>query len=286
MPRTPLLAALVSATSAALLLLGGATPAASAAGRWAPPGKAAIRPGVQMFTEGAQCTGNSVFTNADRRVYVGYSAHCAGTGAATDTNGCVAKSHPLGTRVRFAEGASLVSGGDTVGRGRLVYSSWVTMQRRGTKNANACAHNDFALVRVGRDHVGKVNPTVPFWGGPTGVDTNGSLPGDEVYSYGNTSLRAGITELSPKVGTSVGSTAGDWTHPVYTLTPGVPGDSGSGFLDAQGRALGTLSTLAVAPLPASNGVGDLDHELRYAQRHSGIDGLRLVKGTVGFSGIL
>jgi hypothetical protein len=285
MRRSRLLAAALTALCTGVAGLTVATPA-QAAGRWAPAEQALITPGVQMYTDGAQCTANFVFTDADRRVYVGYAAHCAGTGEATDTNGCDAASLPLGTRVRFARGGSLVGGGETVGRGRLVYSSWLTMQRRGTTKQNACAYNDFALVRVGAKHVGKVNPTVPFWGGPVGLRTEGTLTGDEVYSFGSSSLRSGLTELAPKVGTSLGSWAGGWSHDVYTASPGVPGDSGSGFLDAQGRAIGTLSTLALAPFPGSNGVSDLAHELRFAQRHSGLERLRLVRGTEPFSPVL
>jgi hypothetical protein len=44
-----------------------------------------------------------------------------------------------------------------------------------------------------------------------------------------------------------------------------------------------LSTVALAPLPASNGLGDLHREVRYAQKHSGITGLRLVAGTKRFT---
>ncbi|HET9421338.1 MAG TPA: hypothetical protein VFO49_09385, partial [Nocardioides sp.] len=80
-----------------------------------------------------------------------------------------------------------------------------------------------------------------------------------------------------------GTSGEGWTHPVYTVSPGVPGDSGSAFLDAEGNALGTLSTLAVAPLAGSNGVGDLAHELAYAQQHGGISGLELVPGTEPFT---
>lgn len=283
MRRTALLASVLSLVAAAALFGGSTTTAATAATRWAPAGKATIHPGVQMYTKGAQCTGNFVFTDSAGRVYVGYAAHCAGTGEATDTNGCDAGSHPLGTRVRFASDGSLVSSGTTVGRGRLVYSSWLAMQRLGTARANPCAYNDLALVRVRRDFVGRVNPTVPYWGGPVGLSTAGTASGDKVYSYGSSSLRAGVTELSPKVGTSLGDDGNGWTHPVYTASPGVPGDSGSGFLDAQGRALGVLSTLTLLPLTGSNGVGDLAHELAFAQRHSGIDGLRLVHGTKPFS---
>lgn len=258
---------------------------ASAAPRWAPASSAQITPGVQMYTKGGQCTGNFVFTDASARVYVGYAAHCAGTGAATDTDGCRAASLPLRTRVTFHRGGTPVSTGTRVGRGRLVYSSWRAMSRAGTRNANACAYNDFALVKVDRADVRKVNPSVPFWGGPVGIDRDGTRAGEKVYSYGSSSLRFGLGLLSPKSGVSIGDARADrgWSHPVYTATPGIPGDSGSAFLDVDGEAVGTLSTLVLAPLPAANNLGDLAKQLAFARRHSGIKGLRLVKGTEPFS---
>jgi hypothetical protein len=253
---------------------------------WAPADTAAIHPGVQMYTEGAQCTANFVYTDGAGNTYVGYAAHCAGTGEATDTNGCDAASLPLGTKVDFVEGGSLVTSGTKVGSGTLAYSSWLTMQQRGETDENACAYNDLALVKVDAADVAKVNPSVPFWGGPVGINTAGTAAGDTVYSFGNSSLRAGVEELSPKQGTSLGTEGEGWSHPVYTVTPGVPGDSGSAFLDAEGKALGTLSTLAIAPLAGSNGVGDLSHELAYAQANGGIAGLSLVNGTEPFSPLL
>ena len=263
-----------------------AAPKKQARAAWAPAASAAIHPGVQMYTEGAQCTANFVYTDTAGTTYVGYAAHCAGTGEATDTNGCDAGSLPLGTKVDFVEGGSLVSEGTRVGGGTLVYSSWLAMQRNGETDENACAYNDLALVRVDAADTGKVNPSVPFWGGPVALNTTGTAAGDTVHSYGSSSLRAGIEQLSPKQGTSLGTEGEGWSHPVYTVTPGVPGDSGSAFLDAEGNALGTLSTLALAPLAGSNGVGDLGHELAYAQASSGITGLRLVPGTEPFSPIL
>lgn len=253
---------------------------------WAPAATAQIHPGVQMYTEGSQCTANFVYEDGSGATYVGYAAHCAGTGEATDTNGCDAASLPLGTRVSFVEGGSLVTEGTTVGEGTLAYSSWLTMQQRGETDENACAYNDLALVRVDAADVAKVNPSVPFWGGPVALSTAGTDAGDTVYSYGNSSLRGGVEALSPKQGTSLGAEGEGWSHPVYTVTPGVPGDSGSAFLDAEGNALGTLSTLAIAPLAGSNGVGDLAHELGYAQQHGPIGGLRLVPGTEPFSPVL
>jgi hypothetical protein len=193
--------ALVASTT----LLGGSTGTAAAAGRWAPEDKALIHPGVQMYTEGAQCTANFVFTDGTGTTYVGYAAHCAGTGAATDTDGCDSGSLPLGTKVDFVEGGSLVSGGTKVGSGTLAYSSWLTMQQKNETDPDTCAYNDLALVKVDAADVAKVNPSIPFWGGPVGINTTGTAPGDTVYSYGNSSLRGGITELSPKQGTSLGT---------------------------------------------------------------------------------
>lgn len=276
--------AALAASALALVAGVGLAPAPAAAGRWAPEARATITPGVQMFTSGAQCTGNFVFADSRGRVYVGYAAHCAARGSATDTDGCGTPSLPLGTRVRFARGATAATSGETVGRGRLAYSSWRTMQARAARGRapgrNACAANDFALVRVDRAVEGRVNPTVPSWGGPGGLSA-GAPAGTRVYSWGQSSLRP-TTLLSPKVGVSLGSTYGGWGWDVYTATPGVPGDSGSGVLDEHGRALGTLSTVTLAPLAGSNGLGDLSRELAYAQRWSGLEGLRLVRGTRAF----
>jgi hypothetical protein len=237
-----------------------------------------------MFTSGAQCTGNFAFADRRGRRYVGYAAHCAGRGGATDTDGCRTRSLPLGTRVRFATGATAVTRGTTLGHGRLVYSSWRAMRAAGTRNANACAANDFALVRVDAADRRRVNPSVPFWGGPTGLGRRAPAT-SSVYSWGQSSLRP-TTLLSPKTGVSLGATYGGWGMDVYTVAPGIPGDSGSGFLDAEGRAVGTLSTVAIAPLAGSNGLGNLRRELAFARKHSGIEGLRLLHGRQPFSPVL
>ncbi|QIK67417.1 hypothetical protein G7072_14665 [Nocardioides sp. HDW12B] len=282
--RTALAALSTAALSAAAFTATSAP--AGAAPTWAPADSAALHPGVQAYTDGSQCTTNFVFTDAAANVYLGYAAHCAGTGAATDTNGCDAGSLPLGTKVEFSEGGSLVSSGTQLGTGTLVYSSWLAMQKAGTTDTNACEYNDFALVKVDPAFVDDVNPSVPFWGGPEALESNGTTAGEDVFSYGNSSLRGGIEALSPKQGASLGTTGGGWSHSVYTVTPGVPGDSGSAFLDADGNALGTLSTLAIAPVAGSNGVGDLSRELSFAQANSGISGLQLALGTEPFNAIL
>jgi hypothetical protein len=243
----------------------------SAAMAWAPPGQATVHPGVQVFTEGAQCTSNFVFEDG-ANVYLGQAAHCSGTGGQTETDGCSSASLPLGTPVQVS-GASKP--------GILVYNSWLTMQANGETNPDACAYNDLALIKIDPADVGKVNPSIPGFGGPTGVGSIGGL-GSTVYSYGNSELRGGITKLSPKQGVVVQNEGNGWSHIVVTLTPGVPGDSGSGFLNGSGQAIGVLSTLQLAPLAGTNGVGDIGKELAYMRANSSFSGVQLVHGTQPF----
>ncbi len=260
-------AAILGAALMALLVV--AAPAA-AEPDWAPAGEADIRPGNMTFTEGGQCTSNFVFFDAEDNVYIGQAAHCSGTGGSTAINGCDSESLPLGTEVEI-EGASQP--------GTLAYSSWLAMREAGETDFETCQFNDFALVQVDPADVDKVNPTIPVLGGPTGIDdTTTAL--EKVSSYGNSSLRGGIDLLKPKIGTSLGQSISRWTHNVVTVTPGIPGDSGSGFIDREGRAFGTLSTLQILPLAGSNGVSDLSLALGY-MRSSGFDA-ELAEGTEEF----
>ena len=88
---------------------------------------ATIHPGVQMFTAGAQCTGNFVFNDAP-----------AGSTSGTPPTAPARAPRPTPTgaapaRTRSAPGSASRTGapsptsGTTVGRGTLVYSSWITM---------------------------------------------------------------------------------------------------------------------------------------------------------------
>ena len=156
------------------------------------------------------------------------------------------------------------------------------MQAANETDANTCDYNDFALIKLDPADYGKVNPSIPFWGGPTGT-TSTTTTGQKVLSYGNSSLRLGIAQLSPKEGISLGQTGGGWSHEVYTVTPGIPGDSGSAFIDNQGRAFGVLSTVQLAPKPAANGVGDVSRELAYLASHGG-PAITLANGTEPFRG--
>lgn len=263
------------ATIAAALTVAavGAFSPADAAPTWAPADTAAIHPGTQTFTSGGQCTANFVFTDAADNVYIGQAAHCSGTGGQTETNGCDAGTLPVGTTVEV-DGASQP--------GTMVYNSWATMQAVGETDPDTCAYNDFALIQLHPDDHDDVNPSIPVWGGPVGF-SDGTEMLEEVYSFGNSSLRQGIEALSPKYGVSLGTTADGWTTPLYTVTPGIPGDSGSAFLDSQGRALGVLSTLSIAPTPLSNNVSGIQAAYDYMIANGGPQ-VTLANGTEPFSG--
>jgi hypothetical protein len=226
------------------------------------------------YTSGAQCTSNFVFTDGVD-VYLGQAAHCSGTGGNTAIDGCRSQSLPLGTPVRIA-GASQP--------GRMVYNSWLTMQAARETDPDICAFNDVALIKIDPADVGKVNPSIPFWGGPVDVNTSGTVAGETVLSYGGSEPHGGQKKVVPKQGVSLAEEGGGWSHKVAMVTPDIAGDSGSAFLDAQGSALGVLATLELSPRPGSNGAGDIARELIYLRGHSAFGAARLVLGTETFLG--
>jgi len=241
------------------------------ASAWAPASSATVHPGVQTFTNGAQCTSNFIFSDGTN-TYIGQAAHCSGTGGNTATDGCTSGTLPVGTQVDVT-GASKP--------GTMVYNSWATMQANGESNADTCAFNDLALIKLDPSDVANTNPSVPGYGGPTGVGTVSNL-GDNVYSYGNSELRGGVTKLSPKKGVLIQNQGNGWSHNVLTVSPGIPGDSGSGFMNESGQAIGILSTLQLAPAAGSNGVGDIAKEIAYMHANSAFSGVNLVPGTEPF----
>jgi len=249
--------------------------AAWAAPRWAAAATAPIRPGVELLTpvddrSASVCTADFVFTGG-AVTYLGMAAHCAGTSERAAGSGCTEPTLPVGTAVLVRR----TDGGTS--HATLAYSSWVTMQQRREKDAQRCAFNDFALVALTPTDAALVNPTVPLLGGPTGLDDDGVPDGQAVYSY-----QPHDGDKPVKVGRSLGDGADGQVHYVATQPPGVPGDSGSGFLDARGAAFGVLST-EFFDSQHSNGVTDLAAALAYADRYGPLGPVALVPGTEPFS---
>jgi hypothetical protein len=226
-----------------------------------------LGPGTQLVTAGHLCAANFVFRDARHRVFLGYAASCATRTGAGSADVTCARSLPLGTRVRLADR------GRTVGHGVLRYSSFRTLHRAGLADAATCAANDFALVEVRGDLRRRVSPSVPYWGGPTGL---GALPGATAYVFGLARPTAGARTL-PRAGQV--TSAGASTASVTTLLPSTGAARGSGFLDGAGRAVGVLTR---STLTGDNTVVSLATAVGFARGH-GVPGLRVVRGGA-FSG--
>ena len=214
-------------------------PAGAAA--WAPAGSATIKPGNQTFTEGAQCTSNFIFedgsnTTSARRPTARAPAR------ATDTNGCDSGSLPIGTPVE-------VDRREPPGNPRLQLVADDAGDRR-DQPRRLCSTTTSRWSGSTRPTSAKVNPSVPGFGGPTGLGgVRRAMLGDTVYTYGNSSLRGGVTKLSPKQGVVAQSEGNGWSRTVYTVTPGIPGDSGSGFFDGIGQGDRRAQHAAARPGP-------------------------------------
>ena len=204
--RTRLVASLVAIASSAAL--GGAltstAPASATTTRiaYAPAATAAIHPGVQMYTEGAQCTANFVFSDASGATYVGYAAHCAGTGAATDTE-------RLRRRVPAPRHRGRLRRGRVVGLrghpGRRRHARLLVLADDAGARRERRRHLCVQRPRPGRGGPGRRRPGQPARC-PSGAARSASTPTGPwpvtpSTRYGNSSLRAGVTALSPKQGT-------------------------------------------------------------------------------------
>ena len=161
----------------------------STASAWAPAASAPIHPGVQTFTAGAQCTANFIFTDGGN-IYIGQAAHCSGTGG-----------RPTPTAARR------LAADRHAGRGRRAPASpGPSSTTRGSRCRRTASRRQHLPVQ--RPRAGQARPGRRRQGQPVGARLRRpdrrrrrlGRRGDDVYSYGNSSLRGGVTQLSPKQG--------------------------------------------------------------------------------------
>jgi hypothetical protein len=262
---------------------------------------ATVHPGIELWIDvpGGMngCTANFVYTNG-AATFIGMAAHCAGTGGDTDT-ACNSPVLPEGAPVYLGEPVLWIdpSSGVSVSPpltegpeiGTMVYNSWDAMQQEGIADPStlACQYNDLALIQVLPGV--SVDPTVPVFGGPDGLAASGPAAGSPVYTYQNSTLRQGLQALSPAVGISEGPApdSGGWSTTFESVPPSLPGDSGSGILDANGDAFGVLSTVGVNTGSSGATVGTnantLALELAFLNATQQLGTVSLVDGTSPFS---
>jgi hypothetical protein len=174
------------------------------------------------------CTANFVFTDGTSK-YIGTARHCVDAGA---------------------------TGGNDVGARLVMQVDTTTVAEVGSVVKHTASDgepgDDFALVKIDADVAQKwgVNPAIPVVGGPNGVYSGCGPTGIAYYGHGYV---AAVGPGKPGVGLAT-----NWNNLGFGWTGnGLPGDSGSGVVTADGKAAGDLTHLIVdlGEYPGSNMAG-------------------------------
>ncbi len=223
-----------------------------------------IRPGVNV----GSCTGNFIFRSPDNAtLYIGTAAHC------------VDDLH-LGDPYTINPGPSTGPSVNDITpvEGRVAYCSWgalhglLTCPRIGEAGNLPGRWNDFALIEIPDEQRDAVHPAMLVWGGPTHIGEP-PAPGTQLLTYGNSDSRDQGQDIN--VGDSRTGVVFDST-PEYTaayfLPHGIPGDSGSPVITADGATVGAFKSLNAQFTNEArgwNGVTNLDHALAMLENTTG-----------------
>lgn len=223
-----------------------------------------VRPGSLMlvhFPGGttAGCTSNFVWRDTSQDppgLYIGAAGHCflpSGANASKNAKRSVETNSDVydvsGLEVELCTNCSFggalgnfVVEGTTVGLGEVAYA------RQRLPDGRDVGH-DFGVVEIPATLEDAVDPSMPQWGGPTGVTNDPVSPGEPVHQYGAGIGNGEVYQTRGRTGVSGGSreNSAGW---VATMR-GSPGDSGSPLVSSR-----TPSTL----LPeGENAAGILTH---------------------------
>jgi hypothetical protein len=189
-------------------------PAAAPVGTGPCPG---VRPGAMVTSDAGQCTFNFLYNGSDGERYIGTAGHC------------ILGESPIGGDVgeeSWAEGTGPVAR-DAEGN-RIGEFAYAILQDP----------KDFALIRL--DDGVQASPQMCHFGGPNG--TNADQPSSAVVlnHFGN---GLGVGSVLP----ARSALALGMPNPDHVFAQGVavPGDSGSGVISSDGRAVGVLVTVGV-----------------------------------------
>jgi len=202
-------------------------PAAAPVGTGTCPG---VRPGGIVVSDIGQCTLNFLFQGSDGNLYIGTAGHCIlGQGPFGGDAGEMSWAPGTGPMARDGNGNRI---------GEFAYAILQDPK-------------DFSLIRI--------DPQVPaeagmcHFGGPTGV--NADQPGATqpvVLNYFGNGVGVGVA-LPARSALAAGMPDPD--H-VFANGAVAPGDSGSGIMSSDGRAVGVVVTLGVHT--GSIGLGGVD----------------------------
>src|SRR5436853_1156913 len=202
-------------------------PAAAPVGTGTCPG---VRPGAIVRSDVGQCTLNFLFLGSDGSRYTGTAGHC------------ILGTPPFGGDVgemAWAPGTGPEAG--DAGGNRIGEFAYAILQDP----------KDFSLIRL--DPQVEASAGMCHFGGPTAVndDQPGLLQPVVLNWFGN---GVGVGAVVP-ARSALAAGMPDPDH-VFAQGVAVPGDSGSGVISSDGRAVGVLVTVGVHT--ASLGFGGLD----------------------------
>ena len=191
-------------------------PAAAPFGTGTCPG---VRPGAIVLTDAGQCTLNFLFQGSDGSRYIGTAGHCIlGTSPFGGDVGEMAWAPGTGPVARDSEGNPI---------GEFAYAILQDPK-------------DFSLIRL--DPLVEASAAMCHFGGPTAV--NDDLPGltePVVLNWFGNGVGVGLV-LPARSAVAMGMPSPD--H-VFADGAAAPGDSGSGVISSDGRAVGVLVTVGV-----------------------------------------
>jgi hypothetical protein len=186
-------------------------PAAAPIGTGECPG---VRPGAVVQSDNGQCTFNFLFQGSDGARYIGTAGHC------------ILGEDPLGGDAGEQTWAPGSGPAARDGQGnRIGEFAYAILQDP----------KDFALIRL--DPGVAANAQMCHFGGPTGVNSDRTATPVVLHHFGQ---GVGVgTVLPARSALALGIPDPD--H-VYAAGGVVPGDSGSGIISADGRAVGVIVT--------------------------------------------
>jgi hypothetical protein len=177
-----------------------------------------VRPGAVVQTDVGLCTLNFLFEAPDKERFIGTAGHCILDEGGPTGNNAGEKSWPKGQGPVAKD-----SSGHRIGE-----FAYAILQDP----------KDFSLIRL--DPGVEASPEMCQFGGPTGVNDD-VAGGTKVLQYWGNGIGIG-SALPARSAVADGFPSAD--H-VYAEGLALPGDSGSGVITDDGRALGVLVTVGV-----------------------------------------
>jgi hypothetical protein len=176
-----------------------------------------VRPGAIVESDTGQCSFNFLFLGSDGDAFIGTAGHCIlGESPVGGDVGETSWAPGTGPEARDAGGARI---------GEFAYAILQDPK-------------DFALIRL--DAGVAASPQMCHFGGPTGVNSDLVSGAVVLHHYGNGVAIGSV--LPARTGVAIGMPDPD--H-VFAQAIALPGDSGSGIISDDGRAVGVVVTVGV-----------------------------------------